>query len=119
MSADSFFLFDVNHPEAYPRVWGMVDPYVSKGREHVLSIDTRFSKESGIGEAFVTGWARVEGEKVQIDETHRQRSYSESDVEKMLRTSGFEVTDVVPFDPFAVNVLKGEIVKLFFVARPR
>jgi hypothetical protein len=72
-----------------------------------------------MGEAFVAGWASVGGEKVRIDEVHRQRSYGEAQIERLLRESGMEVCDVVPFDPFSADVTKGEVVKLFFLARAR
>jgi len=33
MGPDSLFLFDMNHPEIYPEVWGMKEPFVDEGRD--------------------------------------------------------------------------------------
>jgi hypothetical protein len=88
MDADSLFLFDVNHPEIYPEVWGMSEPYIAKGKDYHLEIATTYRKREKIGRAAVTGWAKINGERVEIREQHRQRAYSQRDITRMLANAG-------------------------------
>lgn len=117
MTSDSRFLFDMNHPEAYPAVWGATEPFVSSGKDHHLSMATSFSPSRKIGRAILTGWARRGGKKVPIDETHEQRSYSEREIVRSLRESGLRPLEMLTFDPFDPDgIFAGGGVKFFFVA---
>lgn len=119
MDADSLFLFDVNHPEIYPEVWGMSEPYVARGKDYHLEIATTYRKREKIGRAAVTGWAKIKGERVEIKEQHRQRAYSEREIAKMLAEAGMEPVDVIDFDPYdEADAVHATTVKLFFVAKP-
>ncbi len=109
------FLFDVNHPAVYPRVWGAVDPYESSGADHRLAIHTRWSAALGRGEARVQGWALTHRGVVEIDERRRQRAWPERVLRRALEGSGFEAIEVVPFDPFGED--DPIPAKLVFVAR--
>jgi len=119
MDEESLFLFDMNHEEAYPAVWGTKEPYVSMTREHLLTMDTSYDAESRLGTAELRGWARVDGKKVPIAETRRQRMYTEGEITAALEQAGMLVRDVIQFDPFAREVTKGDRVKLLFVASAR
>ncbi len=119
MAEDSLFLFDVNHPEIYPEVWGLSEPFISKGRDYHLEIATTYRSRDRIGKALVTGWANLGGERVEIHELHRQRAYSEKDITKALAEAGMAPVEVLDFDPYgeAENV-DAQTVKLFFIVRP-
>lgn len=119
MGDDSLFLFDVNHPEIYPEVWGLSEPYIAKGRDFHLEIATTYRKREKIGRANVTGWAKIGGEKVEIRERHSQRAYSEREITRMLAEAGLVPVEVNDFDPYdEADAIEARTVKLFFVARP-
>lgn len=120
MSDDSLFLFDMNHPEIYPEVWGISDPFVARGRDYHLEIATTYRTREKIGRANVTGWAELGGKRVSINELHRQRAYSEREIVKTLDAAGMEPVDVLHFDPYGeAEDIDAATVKLFFVCRPK
>ena len=119
MEQDSLLLFDMNHPEIYPEVWGLSDPYVASGADYRLEIATTYRSREKIGRANVTGWAKVGGKRVQIREQHRQRAYSEREIQKALAAAGLAPVDVIDFDPYGeAGDIDARTVKLFFVVRP-
>lgn len=115
LDRDGLFVFDVNHPSVYPRVWGAEEPYESESGDHTLSIATRWSPLRQRGEADVTGWVRIGGRVVTIDEKRRQRAWSERAIRSLLAEAGMGVVEVIPFDPFAEA--EEDPIKLVFVAR--
>ena len=117
MSADSLLLFDMNHPEIYPEVWGIAEPFASTGEDYHLEIATTYRKRDRIGTAMVRGWAKVGGNRVAIREQHRQRAYSEEEIIAALAEAQLEPVDTIDFDPYGEEI-KARTVKLFFVARP-
>jgi SAM-dependent methyltransferase len=119
MDHDSLFLFDMNHPEIYPEVWGISDPFVAKGRDYHLEIATTYRSREKIGRAMVTGWADMNGKRVEIREQHRQRAYSEREITKALGEAKLAPVDVIDFDPYnEADAVDAQTVKLFFVCRP-
>ncbi|HEX6161131.1 MAG TPA: class I SAM-dependent methyltransferase, partial [Thermoanaerobaculia bacterium] len=100
MDHDSLFLFDVNHPDIYPAVWGIAEPYVATGDDYRLEIATSYKKREKLGRALVTGWAKIGGTKVEIQETHRQRAYSEKEITTALGEGGMRAVEVLDFDPY-------------------
>ena len=120
MSEDSLFLFDVNHPEIYPEVWGISEPYIAKGPDYHLEIATTYRSREKIGRANVTGWAQLGGKRVPIHEQHRQRAYSEREIRKALDAADMVPVDVMDFDPFGeAQDIEAATVKLFFVCKPK
>lgn len=118
MDDDSLFLFDMNHPEIYPEVWGLSDPYVASGSDYHLEIATTYRKREKIGRAGVTGWALIDGKRVEIDEQHLQRAYSEREITDSLSAAGLVPVDVTDFDPYGeADDIDATTVKLFFVAK--
>ena len=118
MDDDSLLLFDMNHPDIYPEVWGLSDPYVASGSDFHLEIATTYRKRERIGRASVTGWATVAGQRVDIREQHRQRAYSEREIAASLDSAGLVPVDVVEFDPYdEARDADAPTVKLFYVAR--
>jgi SAM-dependent methyltransferase len=115
MDGDSLFIFDMNHPDIYPDVWGMKEPFVDEGRDFHLEIATTYRKREQLGRALVTGWAIVRGERINIRERHTQRSYERDDIVAALAEAGLEPIEVREFDPW----IEGKTVKLFFVCRRR
>lgn len=116
MTGDGLFFFDVNHPDAYPRVWGAKEPFVSSGDDFHLALHTRFSGWSRIGTGRARGWARVEGRKIEIDETHRQRAWSEKEVAEIVVEAGLRVVDIFNFDPFnRTDPFDDGGLKIFFI----
>jgi SAM-dependent methyltransferase len=109
------FVFDVNHPRIYPKVWGAIDPYESTGSDHRLAIHTRWSAAIRRGEARVEGWATTARGVVEIRERRLQRAWTEAELVSALARAGFDLRDVIPFDPFAEG--SETPVKLVFVAR--
>jgi SAM-dependent methyltransferase len=118
MSPESLFLFDVNHPDIYPEVWGSKEPFVASGADYRLEIDTAYRKRDRLARALVTGWAKVRGRRVEIRERHEQRAWSKNDVRGALREAGLQAIEVVNFDPYGeADELDAETVKLFFTCR--
>jgi SAM-dependent methyltransferase len=113
MDGDSLFIFDMNHPEIYPAVWGMKEPFIDEGRDFHLEIATTFRRREKLGRAFVTGWAMVRGQRIAIRERHTQRSYERDDIIAALAEAGLEPIEEREFDPW----VEGRTVKLFFVCR--
>jgi SAM-dependent methyltransferase len=113
MDDQSLFLFDMNHPDIYPEVWGMKQPFIDGGRDFHLEIATTYRRRDQLGRALVTGWAVVNGERINIRERHTQRSYEREDIVAALSESGLEAIEVREFDPWS----EGMTVKLFFVCR--
>lgn len=120
MDHDSLFLFDMNHPEIYPAVWGISAPFVAKGRDYHLEIATTYRTREKLGRAHVTGWAKIGGKQIPIDEQHRQRAYSEREIHKALDAAGLAPVDVIDFDPYGeAEAVDAPTVKLFFVCRKK
>lgn len=110
------FIFDVNHPAVYPRVWGASEPYESSADDHHLEIRTRWSPLFGRGVARVSGWARNGDGLVTIRERRRQRAWSERKLRRALEEAGLAVQRVIPFDPYAEEE-EDHPVKLVFLVR--
>lgn len=114
MDADSQFIFDFNHPEIYPEIWGMREPFVAAGRDYRLEIATSFRARDATAMGLVTGWAMgADGRRIEINERHRQRAWSEREIVQSLGDAGLRVLEMTEFDPFDSE---GRPVKLFFVA---
>jgi SAM-dependent methyltransferase len=114
MDDDSLLLFDINHPEIYPAIWGTDEPFVADGRDFHLEMATKYRSQDRIAQALVTGWARLpSGERVVIRERREQRAYSEREIIDSLASAGLVPVEVMEFDPYA----EGRTVKLFFVCR--
>jgi SAM-dependent methyltransferase len=119
MTEESLFFFDVNHPDIYPAVWGLLEPYISSGPDHHLEIATKYSRREKRAQGLVTGWAKLpDGERVNIRETHEQRAWSEKEIGECLCAAGMEIVEVIDFDPFhEIDTVDARGVKLFFVCR--
>jgi SAM-dependent methyltransferase len=115
MDGDSLFIFDMNHPEIYPEVWGLKEPFVDEGPDFHLEIATTYRRREGLGRALVTGWAAVGGKRIDIRERHTQRSYERDDIVAALTGAGLDPIEVREFDPW----VEGRTVKLVFVCRKR
>ncbi len=115
MSAESLFLFDINHPDIYPEVWGSKEPFVASGADYRLEIDTTYRRRDRLARALVSGWARMGGRRVEIRERHEQRAWSKSEIRAALRQAGLAVVEIEDFDPYGeAEKLRAETVKLFF-----
>ena len=119
MSHDSLFFFDMNHPDIYPEIWGMKEPFVASGAGYHLEIATSFRRRDNIGRALVTGWAMPgSGGRVEIHERHEQRAYSEREIVESLGDASLAPIEVIDFDPYnEAESLDAGGVKLFFVCR--
>jgi len=110
---DGLFLFDVNHPEIYPEIWGNDEPFVAEGPDFQLQMATTYRARDRTAQAMVTGWATVDGKRVRIRERREQRAYSEREIIDALASAGLVPAEVTEFDPYS----EGKSVKLFFVCR--
>jgi len=121
MDERSLFFFDVNHPDIYPAVWGMREPFVSSGDDHHLEIATKFNRRDNRAYARVTGWARFPGGKVvKIRESHEQRAWSQRELAAALAEGGLETVEIADFDPFGeMGSVDAAGVKWFYVCRVR
>jgi SAM-dependent methyltransferase len=120
MDHDSLLLFDMNHPDVYPAIWGIADPFIADGPDFHLEMATSYRSREKIGKAMVTGWARMGGERVVIREQHRQRAYSEREIVASLADAQLEPVDVIDFDPYHdIGSTGTGRVKVFVVARPK
>lgn len=118
MDDDSLLLFDMNHQDIYPEVWGQAEPYVASGGDYHLEIATTYRKREKTGRAVVTGWALRNGVRVEIREEHLQRAYSEREINKALAEAGLTPVDVIDFDPYGeADDLQARTVKLFCIVR--
>lgn len=119
MAGRSLFIFDMNHPDIYPAIWGLAQPFVASGKDYLLKMATTFSRREGVGTAVLSGWARLgSGERVTIEETHRQRSYDELTIRRALTTAGLRPVEVLDFDPYdEIGTMAAAGVKLVFVCR--
>jgi len=117
MSDDSLLLFDMNHPEIYPEVWGIPEPFTSTGEDYHLEIATTYRSRDRIGKAMVSGWAQVGDKRIEIREQHRQRAYSEREIAAALAEARLEPVDVIDFDPYGEEI-EARTVKLFYVVKP-
>jgi SAM-dependent methyltransferase len=113
MNADSQFIFDFNHPDIYPEIWGLREPFVAAARDYRLEISTAFRPKDALAMGLVTGWAMVGGRRVEISERHRQRAWTEREIVTSLGDAGLRVQEMTLFDPFDSE---GRPVKMFFLA---
>ena len=114
MDDDGLFLFDINHPDIYPAIWGNDEPFVAGGESYHLEMATKYRSRDRIARAMVTGWAKLpNGERVEIREQREQRAYSEREIVDALAAAALVPAEVIEFDPFA----EGRNVKLFFVCK--
>lgn len=114
MNERSQFLFDFNHPDIYPEIWGLREPFVAAGRDYRLEINTAFRPKDATAIGLVTGWAMMpDGRRVEISERHRQRAWTEREIITALGDANLRVVEMTEFDPFD---REGRPVKLFFVA---
>jgi SAM-dependent methyltransferase len=120
MRKDSLFLFDMNHPDIYPEVWGMKEPFVAEGEDFHLEIATAYRKRDRVGKALVSGWAKLPSGKVKISERHEQRAYSQREIVGALADAELEALEILDFDPYNEGAeIEAQTVKLFFVCKPR
>ena len=117
MDHSSLLLFDLNHPDIYPAVWGTRDPYVSSGKDHHLEIATKYRRRERRGYGRVSGWARLPGgERVEIRESHEQFAWKQAEIENALDAARLRVVEMIDFDPFQeIEALETGGVKMFFV----
>jgi SAM-dependent methyltransferase len=117
MADDSLLLFDINHPDIYPEVWGLAEPFVADGADYHLEIATSYRKREATGRARVTGWATMpDGSRATIDERHQQRAWREREITEALAEAELAPVDVVDFDPYGeAESLQVDAVKLFYV----
>src|SRR5438034_562813 len=95
------FVFDMNHPEIYPVVWGMKEPFVEEGDDFALEIATSWHPRKRLGRALVRGWRRMPGgERVEIRERHEQRSYDEAEIVAALAEASLVPFETRTFDPY-------------------
>jgi SAM-dependent methyltransferase len=119
MDDDSLLLFDMNHPDIYPIVWGTADPFISMGADHQLQMHTTYRARERIGRAMCTGWASIGGERVKIRELHQQRAYTEREIVASLDEAQLAPIDVMEFDPYHdLGSVDTQVVKLIFVCAP-
>lgn len=119
MSDQSLFFFDMNHPDIYPAVWGMKEPFVASGPGFHLEMATAFRRRDATGLALISGWALLPtGHRVEISERQEQRAYAEREIVESLGEAGLVPVEVIDFDPFKESDdLDAKGVKLFFVCR--
>lgn len=117
MRPDSLFIFDVNNPAVYPRIWGLREPYISAGSDYRLVMHTRYTEATEMGVADLSGWARVSGRRFAISERHRQRAWSAEHIEQALGAARLGIVERIDFDPFEENGGTGPGVKWVYVVR--
>ena len=113
LADDGLFMFDVNHPDIYPDIWGNDEPFIADGEDFHLEMATKFRQRDRVAQAMVTGWAVVGGERVAIREQRQQRAYSEREIIDALASAALAPEEMIEFDPYG----EGRSVKLFFVCR--
>jgi len=121
MDHDSLFFFDMNHPDIYPEIWGMKEPFIAQGPDFRLEMATAYRKRDKTGLALVTGWAVLPtGGRVEIRERHEQRAYGEREIVDAVEEAGLTVVEILDFDPYnEAETLEAGGVKLFFICARR
>lgn len=112
------FVFDVNHPRAYERVWGGDEPFEQSGDGWRMRISTESPGSDGLAVATVEGvFQTSEGDRYEFTEVRRQRSWEPAMIETVLVEVGLRLEEAFEFDPF--NQLEGEVggTKVMIVAR--
>ena len=109
---DGLLLFDVNHPQIYPAIWGNDEPFIADGEGFHLEMATKYRTRDRTAQALVTGWADLPSGRVKIRELRVQRAYTEREIIDALASAGLVPVEVMEFDPYA----EGRNVKLFFVS---
>ena len=113
MEEGALFVFDMNHPDIYPIVWGMKEPFLEEGDDFSLEIATSWHPRKRLGRALVRGWRRLPGGvRVEIRERHEQRSYDETEIAAALAEASLTPLETRTFDPYG----EGRAVKVFCVA---
>ena len=84
-----------------------------KGHDFHLEIATTYRRRELLGRALVTGWAIVDGERINIRERHTQRCYERDEIVAALAEGGLDAIEIHEFDPWN----EGRVVKLVFVCR--
>ena len=113
MDDGALFVFDMNHPDIYPIVWGMKEPFLEEGDDFSLEIATSWHPRKRLGRALCRGWRHLpDGERVEIRERHEQRSYSEEEIVSALGEASLVPFETRTFDPYG----EGRAVKVFCVA---
>ena len=113
MDEGALFVFDMNHPDIYPVVWGMKEPFEEEGDDFALAIATSWHPRKRLGRALVRGWRRLPtGERVEIRERHEQWSYDEAEITAALADASLTPVETRTFDPYG----EGRAVKVFCVA---
>lgn len=117
MDRESLYLFDMNQPEVYRRVWTIPEPFEASGEGYELAIHTSYSRWTGLGTGRVTGWTLHRGRRHPIQEVRRQRAYSKATILQALRSSGLQAGEVIDFDPFPQHSATPNRAKWLFVVR--
>lgn len=113
MGARSTFWFDMNHPRAYTDVWSIEEPFEADGDDYRLEIATSFDRKSRLATGDVRGWRRMGEDRVEIRETHLQRSYTERQVASALKAAGLRIRERFYFNPFDASDTRLQM-KMFF-----
>jgi SAM-dependent methyltransferase len=117
MNEDSLLIFDVNHPAAYPRVWGNPLPFEASGPRFRLVMDTSYSGFRKLGRANLHGWAEIDGSRVPVGESHTQRAWSRKEILRSLDQAALIPIAILGFDPF--DDRHEPPTKIVFVCRTR
>lgn len=118
MHAGSMFWFDVNHPDAYESVWSDDEPFEASGEGWLLRIDTYYDREHRLGVGSVSGFATLNGAKVEIEEVHHQRPWNDRVVRSALAAAGLRAVWRTRFEPFGPGGEKDGL-KVFYAATLR
>ncbi|HVT44060.1 MAG TPA: class I SAM-dependent methyltransferase [Thermoanaerobaculia bacterium] len=119
MSDRSLFLFDVNHPSAYPRIWGLPEPFIASGSDYELTMETSWSRLTRRARARLSGWADFGGERLAIVEEHEQRAWSKREITGLLHKASLAPVEVIGFDPFDEQSAGDRLKMLFVVERAK
>lgn len=116
MAADAMFWFDVNHTDAYTKVWALDEPFEASGDDWHLEIATSWNPATRRGIGRVTGHATIGGRRVAIDEVHEQRPWTDREIRAALRESGMRVEWRRRFEPFGTGGERDGL-KVLYAAR--
>ena len=117
MAHDSLFIFDINHPDIYPEVWGMAEPFVADGADYHLEIATTYRKREATRPRAGDRLGDAAGRQARDDRRAApQRAWREREIIDALHEAGLAPIDVIEFDPYGeAESLEVDAVKLFYV----
>lgn len=117
LEQDGYFIFDLNTPYKYREQLG--DQTIAEDREEISFIwDNYFDQETGINEYDLSIFIREsDGRYRKYEETHYQRAYKLSEIQKAIEQAGMEY--ITAYDAFTKEPPKPDSERIYIIAKEK